>query len=350
MERSVLRELVMLPTPSGFEFLASQKLKEITGNPEISCDPLGNYYIWCAPKSNGNKPKIMISAHLDEIGAVITGETSEGLWRIGRRGGIDPKVLEGQVVWCYPDPIGKPDVKITGVIGKTAIHLEEQEARKKADELTDIYVDFGILQDSEKPCIGAPVVPEKHYIDLPGDFVCAPGLDDKAGIWVVLDVLDKIQEHIRNDRKGKPLDYDLVFVLCSQEEVGLRGANVAAQRIKPDISIDLDVSFAVDEGRGGNKIPAGSVKLGGGPLLSYGPDKDFRLMKELSGFSDKFQEQATSAGGTNTSILQLNSGGCKAALVSIPQRNMHTPVEICSWDDIEGCSKMIIGYLKNLKF
>ena len=134
-----------------------------------------------------------------------------------------------------------------------------------------------------------------------------------------------------------------------QEEVGLRGAKIAASRVDPDISIDLDVSFATDEGRSIKEIPAGSIKLGSGPILSYGPDKDYGLMKDLAGLGVKVQETVTSAGGTNTSAIQLNSRNVKTALISIPQRNMHTPVEVCSWSDLEACSDLLFKYLRKYR-
>jgi endoglucanase len=124
---------------------------------------------------------------------------------------------------------------------------------------------------------------------------------------------------------------------------------VAAAKIDPNVSIDLDVSFATDEGRSIKEIPAGSVKLGSGPILSYGPDKDFGLMKELAGLGVKIQETVTGAGGTNTSAIQLNSRNVKTALISIPQRNMHTPVEVCSWSDLEACSDLLFKYLRKYR-
>jgi endoglucanase len=340
MERKYLKDLVMLPSLSGYEFMTKQYIERTYGKDLIvRADSIGNQYLMLAEKDPG-KPTIMISAHIDEIGYVLTHKNSDGLWEFRRRGGIDLKVTEGQVIDCWPDPINRPDWKVQGIIGKVPIHLEDPEARKKADTIHDLLIDFG---DQEGPEIGSPCLPVKHWTELGSDLISAPGLDDKAGCAVILDVMMQMKSLLVK------LDYNLVGVLMVQEEVGLRGANIAASKIDPDISIDLDVSFATDEGRSIKEIPAGSVKLGAGPILSYGPDKDFRLMKELASLGVKIQETVTSAGGTNTSAIQLNSRNAKTALISIPQRNMHTPVEVCSWSDLEACSDLLFKYLRKYR-
>jgi endoglucanase len=338
MERKCLKELVMLPSLSGYEFMTESYIKETYGKDLIvRADSIGNQYLMLAEKDPG-KPTIMISAHIDEIGYVLTHKNTDGLWEFGRRGGIDLKVTEGQVIECWPDPLKRPDWKIQGVIGKVPIHLEESEERKTADTIYDLLIDFG---GQPGPEIGSPCLPVKHWTELGPDLVSAPGLDDKAGCAVVLDVMMQM--------KDIKLDYNLIGVLMVQEEVGLRGAKVAAAKIDPNVSIDLDVSFATDEGRNIKEIPAGSVKLGSGPILSYGPDKDFGLMKELAGLGVKIQETVTGSGGTNTSAIQLNSRNVKTALISIPQRNMHTPVEVCSWSDLEACSDLLFKYLRKYR-
>jgi endoglucanase len=338
MERKCLKELVMLPSLSGYEFMTESYIKETYGKDLIvRADSIGNQYLMLAEK-DPDKPTIMISAHVDEIGYVLTHKNTDGLWEFGRRGGVDLKVTEGQVIECWPDPLKRPDWKIQGVIGKVPIHLEESEERKTADTIYDLLIDFG---GQPGPEIGSPCLPVKHWTELGPDLVSAPGLDDKAGCAVVLDVMMQM--------KDIKLDYNLIGVLMVQEEVGLRGAKVAAAKIDPNVSIDLDVSFATDEGRSIKEIPAGSVKLGSGPILSYGPDKDFGLMKELAGLGVKIQETVTGAGGTNTSAIQLNSRNVKTALISIPQRNMHTPVEVCSWSDLEACSDLLFKYLRKYR-
>ena len=338
MERKCLKDLVMLPSLSGYEFMTREYIKETYGkNLIVRADQIGNQYLMLTEK-DPDKPTIMISAHIDEIGYVLTHKNSDGLWEFGRRGGIDLKVTEGQVIECWPDPLKRPDWKIQGVIGKVPIHLEESEKRKSADTIYDLLIDFG---GQDGPEIGSPCLPVKHWTELGSDLISAPGLDDKAGCAVVLDIMMQM--------KDIKLDYNLIGVLMVQEEVGLRGAKVAASKIDPDVSIDLDVSFATDEGRSIKEIPAGSVKLGSGPILSYGPDKDFGLMKDLAGLGVKVQETVTSAGGTNTSAIQLNSRNVKTALISIPQRNMHTPVEICSWSDLEACSDLLFKYLRKYR-
>lgn len=176
MERKCLKDLIMLPSLSGYEFMTKSYIEETYGKDLIvRSDHIGNQYLLLTEK-DPEKPTIMISAHIDEIGYVLTHKNSDGLWEFGRRGGIDLKVTEGQVIECWPDPINKPYWVIRGVIGKVPIHLEEPESRKKADTIHDLLIDFG---GQEGPEIGSPCLPVKHWTELGPDLISAPVLTIK---------------------------------------------------------------------------------------------------------------------------------------------------------------------------
>lgn len=339
MERKFLKTLVEAASPSGFEFMALPVIREIANQKgwTLETDNIGNIYL--RKPSEQSKPKntprmVMVAAHLDEIGMILSAPGKSGLWHFERLGGIDPKTLAGQKVRCYQDPLGNPGDYISGVIGKKAIHLETSKERENVPELYEYAIDFGGITGL-KP--GLPVVPEKLWTDLGQDLFSAPGLDDKAGVWVALEVLDKVRV---------PKGTELVCVLTAQEETGLRGARVAAQAVKPWLSIDIDVTHATDDGHEANDYPF-EYKIGSGPVLYYGPDNDYEVISKLDNSKISHQTGAKMPGGTNTSAIQI-WGSCKTALVSIPQRNMHTPVEICSWRDLEGSARIIIEYIEKL--
>ena len=339
MERKFLKTLVESASPSGFEFMALPVIQDVANKKGwiLETDSIHNVYLRkpATTTKTGPAQTVMISAHLDEIGMILSSPGKSGLWHFERLGGIDPKTLAGQKVRCYPDPLGDPKRYISGVVGKKAIHLETREERGKSPEIYDHVIDFGGITGL-KP--GLPVVPDKQWTDLGQDLFSAPGLDDKAGVWVVLEILDKVRV---------PEDVELVCVLASQEETGLRGAKVAVQAVKPWLSIDIDVTHATDDGRSTDDYPF-EYKIGSGPILCYGPDNDYEIMSKLDSSKISHQTGAKEPGGTNTSAIQI-WGSCKTVLVSIPQRNMHTPVEICSWRDLEGTARIIIEYIEKLK-
>lgn len=329
MGKDLLKKLVMCPSPSGFEFMAhsivSEELSGIAHR--IWTDGIGNQYITLS-EPVGTKPTVMLSAHLDEIGLQLAAE-HDGTWKVGRLGGIDPKTLVGSIVRVYTDPSDPGLPWKPGVIGKKAIHLETPEEREKATKLKDLEVDFGGISGLS---VGMPVVPDRVFTELGEDLVAAPGLDDKAGCAVVIDVLKRLA--------GVELPVNLVAVLCAQEETGLRGAKIAAKALNPDYSIDLDVSFAGQRG----ELP-GEIKVGNGPIVMFGPDKDYHMSHALDSSSVPHQTEVSRAGGTNTAAIQENALDCRCALISIPEKSMHTAVEIVSMKDLEDCVLLILEYL-----
>lgn len=239
-----------------------------------------------------------------------------------------------------------PGSYIKGVIGKKPIHVEyDDNSKNELIPIEDLLVDIGAETKDEALEIiepGSRVVFEANYIERLGkNRFASKGLDDKIGVFIVAEVLRNLA-HTYTDLFD---DYTFYGVANTQEEVGLRGAMVTSKRINPDVSIDIDVTFATDEGRGIKPESYGDIKLGKGPVIISGPDKSWELRKRMIDVAEletiPYQLAASYAGGTNTSAIQEGAMDCETILISIPQRNMHTQVEVCDYRDIEGAINLI---------
>lgn len=341
-----LKQLVVTPSPSGFETGCQrvfEKIIESYGGRRFYSDHIGNV---AYSFGNAKGKRILLSAHIDELGFQVLDITDEGFLIINSLGGIDMKVTQaasvmvaGKVGW-FP-----------GVIGKKPIHAETSEDRKNVSEIEEIRVDLGLTKDELEASgieIGSVVVytrptdPDKLNLWLGNKNICSPGLDDKAGIYVILEIAKKL--------KDINTDYEIIIASCVQEELGLRGATVLAQNIKPDISIDIDVTPSSDFGV--KPEIWGNMKLGEGPIIELGPGNSPRLWKlfieQAKESNIKFQRVVGGPGGTNTDVFQ-RFGNCETQLISLPIRNLHTPTESCSMYDIGGAVDLITEVIKGGK-
>lgn len=360
-DKEFLKELLETISPSGYEEEAQQVFSEYVNkldgiNPENYKDGMKNIGFSIGkefnPKTGEKNPIIMISGHVDEIGLQVSGFNDKGLLYVSKLGGVDLKCLPGQIVMIksnYQESI------VSGVIGKKPIHLEERDERDCSEKLSEILVDIGAKSKDEAKkivSIGDPMIIASQanlYFGINQDLILSRGLDDKIGVYITAMIL-------RDLSFNKPdfLNRCLVWgVSCTQEEVGLRGAIRAAKNINPDFSIDIDVTFANDEGRSiKDDELREDIVLGEGPVIMHGPDKDKHLnncLKKSAKFrSLKYQETIAGAGGTNTAVIQEFSRDTITTHLGIPLRNMHTPVEICSDIDVESAIKMIYSAIEIL--
>ncbi len=337
-----LKELLETNSPSGFEKegvkVFNNYCSEFSWNDFT--DKMGNSVF----KVGTGKTKVMISAHIDELCMMVQGITEQGMLNIISLGGVDKKVLPGSIVKVSRK--NYPGEYITGIIGKKPIHVEyDDKSNGDIIPFEELLVDIGAESKEEaleRVEIGSRVVFEANFIDrLGGHRFASKGLDDKIGVFIVAEVL----KNVAKTYSGFFDDYTFYGVANTQEEVGLRGAMVTSKRINPDISIDIDVTFATDEGRGIKTESYGDIKLGKGPVIMSGPDKSWNLrckMIEVAEINEiPYQLAVSHAGGTNTSAIQEGSIDCETMLISIPQRNMHTQVEVCDYRDIEGAIDLI---------
>lgn len=340
-----LREFMESMSPSGFEEEARQiwraRTKKFTD--EVSTDVHGN----CIAVLNKNaQPKVMLAGHMDEIGYMVKYIDDKGFIYFSPIGGIDLHLVPGERVWIKT----KKD-KIFGVVGRDPIHLLKKEDREKITKLENLFFDIGIKDKKtvEKFVdIGDPAVPAVGFETLSKDKVVGRAFDDKAGAFIVSEVMRLLSK--------KKLQVSIFGVATVQEEIGLRGATTAAFGIAPDVGIAIDVTHATDYPAlkiSEKQTKFGDIKIGKGPVIPRGPNinpKVFDLLIEVAR-KDKipFQlEGAPTGTGTDANVIQLTRAGVATGLISIPNRYMHTPVELVSLNDLENAAKLIAGFILRL--
>jgi len=331
-----LADLVNSISPSGYEGPAAEVWRTQARQfaDRVETDTHGNSHAVVNP---GGKIKVMIAGHYDEIGFLITHIDDKGFLWIAPIGGWDPQIAQGQRVQIR----GKKGV-IKGVIGKLAIHLQEQEARKKVTEIKDLWVDIGAKdrKTAEKwVSIGDPMVIDYGFEPLQGGMAAGRAFDDRAGAFAVLEAARLLA--------GMQPQAEVHAVATVQEEIGLRGARTAAFGIEPQIGIAVDVTFATDHPNLGSVLnQEGKVEVGKGPVITRGPNINPKLFELLidTAAKEKIPVQiiAEARGtGTDANAIQLNRAGVAAALVSIPLRYMHSPCELLSLNDLEQVFKLL---------
>lgn len=333
--KKLLTELSSLGGISGFEETNAKKLTEILNIycDECSCDVLGNFIgvIRCGKE---NADRIMLTAHTDGIGFVVTEILDGGFLRFSPIGGIDAKILPGCDVWVWGEE------KIAGVIGAKPPHLMSAEDMNKAPKLQDMLIDTGLLKDEllKKVKIGDMVTFYEGAMTLLGETVCGKYLDDRAGVVALLLSAKEIREKMLK----KELSYDIYLLLSSQEEVGTRGAAVGAYSINPAAAIVVDVTH----GKTPDSSDERSFKLGSGVAICTGPNISpymYNLAVNCAKKSDILYETEVEGGptGTDAEVVQVAQNGIPCALFSIPLKYMHTTVEMLDFNDVTALGKLI---------
>ena len=334
MNKNFLKALLEAPSPSGYEGSASNEFYDQMHRVAtiVKRDNAGNMvFVMGNPEA---RAKIMLSAHIDEISLQIQNIDDKGFLHFVKNGGIDQKVLPGSQVKIF-----SARGVVNGVIGKTPMHLEKGEEKGKVLELKDLKIDIGAETKEEaasRVSIGDVAVVHCNPIDLTQNRIAGRGLDDKAGIFVIAEVAAMLaKEDLSN--------ICVYFVACTQEETTATGAIVAAAAIDPTYSIDFDVTFATDDGCV-NADEWGDIKLGKGGAIAYGVNNHpylTNLIKQVcNDNSIPYQEFVAPDGGTDTVYIRQASSDCMTQLLSIPNRNMHTQVEVCDYRDLESLISM----------
>jgi len=349
-KNSLLYGLLSAPSPSGYEKKASDVFADFckkTGLKHEFTDSIGNV----AFSVGEGKIPFMVSGHIDEIAMQVQHIDDNGFIHFIKDGGIDPKTLVGRnVVICSNHNINHT---IPGVIGKTPIHVEfHTDGKDKVTKIKNLKIDVGASNKQEAIDmgieVGQPIVFDKMLRELGKNRISACGIDDKIGVYIT----GKVLETLKKMEKTNPLKGLLVYgVACTQEEVGGYGASLAAKRINPKYSIDYDVTFATDDDNV-DKNEWGDIKLGGGGCIAYGPDKNIEMCNLMSDICKKcninYQPFSVGAGATNTCKIKMAADDCKTLLLSVPERNMHTPVEVCDLRDVESLVSMTVNFIYEL--
>lgn len=336
----LLKRICETPGIPGFEQRIRQLvIKELQGLvDEISVDNLGNVI---AIKRGKERKRVMIAAHLDEIGFLVNHIDEEGFLFFHPLGGFDPKTLTSQRVTVH----GQRDV--IGVMGSKPIHLMKPEERSKVVPISDYYIDLGMSKEEVMKIvsIGDPVTRERELIEM-GDCVNSKSLDNRVSVFILIETLRALQ-HLE-------VPYDIYGVFTVQEEVGLRGAISAAHSINPDFGFGLDVTIAFDTP--GAQAQEAVTKLGKGAaikILDGSVISDYRMVRYLKGIADQhhipWQPEILPAGGTDTAGVQRSGKhGAIAGAISIPLRHIHQTIEMANKNDILHCTDLLLVALQHL--
>jgi endoglucanase len=280
----------------------------------------------------------MLAGHCDQIGLMVQHIDDNGFLFVQPIGGWDMQILLGQhlTVWSRSGPVA-------GVISRKAPHLLTGEERNKVPSFTDVWVDIGAQDRKEAEELVSPgdtVTFALGMRSLRNGFAAAPGMDDKVGLWTVMETLRLL--------KGVPLQAAVFCVSTVQEEIGLRGATTSSYGIHPQVGIAVDVCHATDT-PGNDKKQLGEVKVGKGPAVFRGPNINPRLFDLLRQAAEQEQipvqlRGSPKATGTDANAIQLAREGVATAVVGIPNRYMHSPVEVISLSDLDNAARLLAAF------
>jgi endoglucanase len=335
----VLLDLLTARGPSGYETAPAAVWSDAAnGFAEVSTDVVGTPLARVSPKhgSEHAAPRLLVMGHIDEIGLIVTHIDDEGyLWFTGV-GGWDAQVLVGQRV-----VLDTRDGPLTGVVGKKPIHLLREEERKKVADIRDMHIDVGArdgAQARELVRIGDVAVIDADPAELPNGRLTSRALDNRLGSFVAFEAARLVAE-------AGGSAWELAAVAVAQEEITFGGSRTSAFALEPDAAIVIDVTHATDA-PGIEVKEAGKHELGSGPVLSRGSTLNQRLFELLFQTAEEEKipftvEASARATGTDADAVHLSRGGVPTALVSVPIRYMHSPVELVQLDDVDACARLI---------
>jgi tetrahedral aminopeptidase len=341
MERSAkkfFQDILETPSPSGYEQPVQEIVRQYMSKfaDEVRTDLHGNVI---AGANAGAPLRVMFAGHADQIGLIVSHINENGYVYSNPIGGWDPQQLIGQrmTIWSKDGPV-------PAVIARKPIHLLDQEERKQVVKQKELWLDIGAKDHDEAAglvAIGDGVTLELGYQEMRNNLANSPGMDDKTGLWVCV-------EGMRRAVKRGGLNVALFAVSTVQEEIGLRGATTSAYGVNPQVGVAVDVTHATDCPTI-DKTQEGDIKLGGGPVIYRGPNMNpvvvERLRQAAEGAKIEHQWGASGRGtGTDANAIQLARGGVAAGLVSVPNRYMHSAVEMISLNDIDRAADLLAEF------
>ena len=340
-----LKRLLDATGPSGFEAGVAALWREEAERfaDDVRADVSGNSL---ATVNAEGAPRVMLAGHIDEIGLMVTHVDDDGFLYFEGIGGWDPQVLVGQRVRLQT----KSGV-VRGVIGRKPIHLIRSEEKDKAAKIRDLWIDIGThgreAVAKRGVRVGDPGVIDADVVDLDDQVIASRAIDNRIGAFVVLEALRLLS-------KDTPAAA-VTAVATSQEEIGYQGggARTSAYGIDPHIALVVDVTFATDA-PGMEKKELGDHKLGGGPVLSRGsavhPVVFERLVEvaEREGIPHTIAAQPRYT-GTDADAIHLSRAGVATGLISVPNRYMHSPVEMVHLHDLEQAARLIAAFVRGLE-
>lgn len=340
MVKELLRKLSNAHGVSGSEgSVYSVIRKELKGYvDEIHDDPMGNLIA----VKKGNRFKVMLAAHMDEIGLMVKYIDDKGFLRFAALGGWFGPTLYNQRVILHA-----ADGPVYGVIGGKPPHMMDEEERKKGVKIEDMFIDVGATNREEIEHlgidVGTPITIDREFRELANSRVTGKAFDNRAGVAMLIKTLQTMKS---------PLTVYGVFTV--QEEVGLKGARTSAYTIEPDVAIATDVTIPGDHP--GIEMKDAAVEMGKGPVITIvdasgrGLIADRRVVKWLKDAADAHgitvQTEVGTGGTTDASAIHLTKGGIPSTTISPPTRYIHSPVEVLDLQDLEGGVKLLVAALK----
>jgi len=339
-----LRTLLNTPSPSGFETRGQRVWLDYVKRfaEATETDAYGNAVAWL---NKGGSPRLMLAAHADEIAMTVNFINEQGFLYVRKVGGIDPAITRAQRVTIH-----SRHGPVRGVVGNVAPHLMKLERKPKLPKIHDLFIDIGVSsrKEAEKAVrVGDPITLADEFEPLRGDLAVARAFDNRIGTFAVAEALRLLREDKRK------LNAEICAVSNVQEEVGCLGARQIAYTLKPDVALVVDVTHATDYPTV-SQAQHGDIKVGRGPALTHGGANHAEVVARLEKVAAQHKvplqhEAISSTSGTDTDVIFWTRGGIPSGLISLPNRYMHSPVEVVSLKDLEQIPQLMSAFALSLK-
>lgn len=342
VDKKFLKKILETPSVTGSEVGVACHIRKRLSNvaDEIETNVMGSVH--ATLKGKGSAPSVMIAAHMDEVGLMVTYISDAGFLSVAAVGGVDAGILPGMRVDVHAE-----SGVYRGVVGKKPIHLISPDERNKVAPLDDLVIDLGMPAKQVKKLIhiGDVITYGVGFEEFGRGMAVSRGFDDKMGVYIAVRVLEELA-------KAGTAQGDYICAATVQEEIGLRGGTTSAYGVHPDIAIALDVTHATDY-PGIDPSKYGKLACGEGPVIARGPNINpvvfERLLAAAKKAGIKVQLEAEPrVTGTDAAAMQIQRGGKATGLVSVALRYMHTPTEVLALKDLESCVKLLTQFILDL--
>lgn len=341
-DRAYLKRLLETPSVTGSEVAVATLVRERLADvaDEVSTDVMGSVH--ATLKGAGAAPSVMLAAHMDEIGLMVTYVSDDGFLSVSAVGGVDAAILPGMRV-----DVHTANGPLRGVVGRKPIHLIEADERTKVTPLSDLVIDLGLPAKKVKKRvrIGDVITFGVGFERFGCGMAVSRAFDDKCGVWIATRVMEELKA--QGGAEG-----DFIAAATVQEEIGTRGAITSTYGVNPDVGLAFDVTHATDY-PGISKTKYGDIRCGGGPVIARGPNINPVVFERLVAAAEAegiaYQLEAEpSVTGTDARSIQVSREGKACGLISVPLRYMHTPTEVVALSDLEDTVRLIVRFVRDL--
>lgn len=342
--KTFLFDLLDTPSPTGFEIHGQRRWAAYVKSAadQVEIDTYGTTWATLKGAGGDDAPKVMLEAHADEIGFMVSHISDDGFLYVNPIGGSDKAIARGKRVRILGDA-----GEVVGIIGNTAIHLRKRD-KDEVPDWHDLFIDIGAQSADEVRNrglrVGHPAVYAEASFSLTDNRIAGRALDNRIGGFIIAQVMHRLGAN-------RPMA-TVQAVNAVQEEIGGNGARMITYRLNPDVAVVLDVTHATDS-PGISKTKYGAVKLGKGPTLTHGTANHPNVVAHLLALAEKneipIQHEASSRyTGTDTDDVFVSKSGVASALVSLPMRYMHSTVEMVDLQDVEHCIALLTAFAQSI--